>query len=120
MPMPEYEINIFGASSDASFLVIQLGTENGQQGGQNRYHVPANPPGDNGMVGETSSRGDRRQFTGGRPLILIYAKLFAKCFLVEFSIFCDIPFNIVSNNYSTPPLPIFRFKILKHLETEFH
>jgi len=58
--MTEYEINNFGASSDTSSLVIQSGTEQSQVG-QNRHHVPANPPGDNGMIGETSSRGDRRQ-----------------------------------------------------------
>ena len=67
MPMTEHEINNFGASSDtSSFSVIQLGTARSQVG-QKQDHVPANPSGDNGLIGETSSRGDRRQLFPSSP-----------------------------------------------------
>jgi len=67
MPMTEHEIDNFGASSDtSSFSVIQSGTAQ-RQVGQNRDHVPANSSGDNGMIGETSSRGDRRQLFPSSP-----------------------------------------------------
>ena len=67
MPMTEHEINNFGASSDtSSFSVIQSGTAQSQVG-QNQDHVLANPSGDNGMFGETSSRGDRRKLFPSSP-----------------------------------------------------
>ena len=68
MPMTEHEINNFGASSDTrTFSVIHSGTAQSQVVRQNGDHVPANPSGDNGMIGETSSRGDLRQLFPSSP-----------------------------------------------------